>query len=79
LFAATAAAQTNNPQGIIKHVIVIVQENRTPDNLFGSNPAFETKLNLVNSSTGTVLLTACWDLGHVSTTRRGGRPVSAQP
>jgi len=38
LFLATlAVAQTQ--QGPFKHIIIIVQENRTPDNLFGSHPA----------------------------------------
>ncbi len=36
LAAALAYAQTNNiPQ--VQHVIVVIQENRTPDNLFGSD------------------------------------------
>ena len=38
LFLVTfAVAQTQ--QGPFKHIIIIVQENRTPDNLFGSHPA----------------------------------------
>ena len=41
-----ACAQTNGPQGLIKHVIVIIQENRTPDFLFGSYPGFEAGVNL---------------------------------
>ncbi|HEY6769702.1 MAG TPA: hypothetical protein VI386_33590 [Candidatus Sulfotelmatobacter sp.] len=41
--AITAYGQDpTNPQGKITNVIVIIQENRTVDNLFGSNPAFET-------------------------------------
>ena len=36
LSATTAVAQSNNiPQ--VQHVIIVVQENRTPDNLFGSD------------------------------------------
>src|SRR5271157_4467759 len=34
---------TNTP---FQHVIVIVQENRTPDNIFGSNPTFEQYVNV---------------------------------
>ncbi|HEV8048379.1 MAG TPA: alkaline phosphatase family protein [Terriglobales bacterium] len=34
--AATAPAQTIQP-GTFKHIIIVVQENRTPDNLFGSS------------------------------------------
>jgi phospholipase C len=33
--ADTAVAQTI-PQGTFKHIIIVVQENRTPDNLFGA-------------------------------------------
>jgi phospholipase C len=36
LMAASAAAQIS--QGTFKHIIIVVQENRTPDNLFGSSP-----------------------------------------
>ena len=36
LMAGFAAAQI--PQGTFKHIIIVVQENRTPDNLFGSSP-----------------------------------------
>ena len=36
--AALAPAQTI-PAGTFKHIIIIVQENRTPDNLFGSGPS----------------------------------------
>jgi phospholipase C len=38
LAATTALAQTI-PIGTFKHIIIIVQENRTPDNLFGSAPS----------------------------------------
>ena len=55
------------------HIVVVVQENRTPDNLFGSNPTFEKGVDIATSgidSTGqTIPLTAtplagCYDLGH---------------
>ena len=38
LSAVLAPAQTI-PSGTFKHIIIIVQENRTPDNIFGSGPA----------------------------------------
>jgi phospholipase C len=43
------AQRPASPQGKIQHVIVIVQENRTPDNLFGSNPTFEPGVNLATT------------------------------
>ena len=56
-----------------KHIVIIVQENRTPDNLFGSNPTFEPGVDIgtsgVNSKGQTiplmpVALTACYDIDH---------------
>lgn len=38
-----------SPQGKIQHVIIIVQENRSIDNLFGSNPTFLPGLNIATS------------------------------
>jgi phospholipase C len=55
------------------HIVVVVQENRSPDNLFGSNPNFEPGVDLgttgMNSqhqsvAFGPVSLTNCYDLGH---------------
>ena len=55
------------------HVIYIIQENRTPDNLFGSNPTFEPGVDIAtsgfNSKRQNVPLTpvplgGCYDLGH---------------
>jgi phospholipase C len=37
LAATTASAQIH--PGTFKHIIIVVQENRTPDNLFGANPS----------------------------------------
>jgi hypothetical protein len=55
-----------------KHIILIVQENRTPDNLFGSNPTFERGVDI--SAVGTVqgtsvplvpfVMAACYDPDH---------------
>jgi phospholipase C len=55
------------------HIVMVVQENRTPDNLFGSNPTFEPGVDIgtsgLNSKNQTVPITAgpfvgCYDLGH---------------
>jgi trimeric autotransporter adhesin len=57
----------------IQHVVVIFQENRTPDNLFGSNPNFLPGVDIatsgVNSNGVQIPLTADvlannYDLGH---------------
>ena len=40
LFVATLThgqVATNTPNTPFRHVIVVIQENRTPDNLFGSD------------------------------------------
>jgi phospholipase C len=56
-----------------KHIVIVVQENRTPDNIFGSNPQFEPGVDIattgVNSRGAKISLTAtplagCYDLGH---------------
>jgi phospholipase C len=60
-------------QGQFSHVIMVIQENRTPDNLFGSNPTFEPGVDLatsgVNYSGESVTLTSvplasCYGVGH---------------
>jgi phospholipase C len=69
LSSAAAFAQTVT----FKHVIVVFQENRTPDNLFGSNPNFEPGVDIatfgINSKGKKIPLTAtplnnCYDLSH---------------
>lgn len=56
-----------------KHVVIIIQENRTPDNLFGSNPHFEPGVDIATSgpnSKGEIVplrplpLANCYDLNH---------------
>src|SRR5882672_11964815 len=56
-----------------KHVVIIFQENRTPDNLFGSNPNFEPGVDLatfgINSKGEKIPLEPapmvdCYDLNH---------------
>ena len=55
------------------HVIIVLQENRTTDNIFGSNPNFELGVDIatsgVNSQGQTIPLTAvalnnCYDMSH---------------
>jgi phospholipase C len=69
LAVASSAAQT----GTLQHVVVIVQENRTPDNLFGSNPNFEPGVDIATSGINSkgekipltpIPLANCYDLGH---------------
>jgi hypothetical protein len=78
LLLVTIAAHAQDPtktQGTVQHVIVVVQENRTVDNLFGSgsNPPFESGVNIASSGNveggssvplSAVTLYGCYDLGH---------------
>ena len=63
--------------GQFQHVVVIFQENRSTDNLFGSNPSFEPGVDLATSGLnskgqqiplGPVPLTSCYDLMHIHST-----------
>jgi len=56
-----------------QHIVFVIQENRTPDNIFGSDPNFEPGVDIatsgLNSKGATVPLTPvaladCYDLGH---------------
>jgi phospholipase C len=56
-----------------KHIVIVMQENRTIDNLFGSNPTFEPGVDIattgLNSKGQTIPLTAqslaaCYDPSH---------------
>jgi len=56
-----------------KHIVMVMQENRSTDNMFGSNPNFEPGVDIastwINSKGQTVPLTpvplvTTWDLGH---------------
>jgi phospholipase C len=69
----TPAAHAAHAATIFKHIIIIYQENRTPDNLFGSNPTFEPGVDLRNygiNSQGQqisftpVALNGCYDIKH---------------
>lgn len=66
---ASSAAEART----FKHVVVILQENRTPDNLFGSNPNFEPGVDIATSglnSKGEMIplrpipFETCFDLDH---------------
>ena len=66
-------AVTAEAAAVFKHVVIIFQENRTPDNLFGSFPTFEPGVDIKASGLnslgktvpfGSVLLAGCYDLGH---------------
>jgi phospholipase C len=68
-----AFVSTTGKRAAFNHIVIIVQENRTPDNLFGSHPHFESGVDIATSgvnSTGTtvpltsVALAGCYDLGH---------------
>src|SRR5258708_27085924 len=57
--SAVVAVGQGNPQGTIQHVIVIIQENRTPDFLFAGDTALPVGANIATSgkckdSNGTV-------------------------
>jgi phospholipase C len=63
--AATFAYAQTLPH--FQHIIVVVQENRTPDNLFGSNTTFEPGVDLATAP-GAVqwCLGACFDPNHTN-------------
>jgi phospholipase C len=55
------------------HIVIVVQENRTPDNIFGSNPTFEPGVDIATYGVGPkgtkirltpVTLVSCYDLHH---------------
>src|SRR5712664_5026304 len=69
---AQAQAPRHRHHGV-ENVVVIFQENRTPDNLFGSNPNFEPGVDIatfgINSKGAKIPLAAaplatCYDLSH---------------
>ena len=39
LFGVALVSAQTIPVGTFKHIIIVIQENRTPDNLFGAAPA----------------------------------------
>ena len=73
LGATVTFAQSPDHQHDVQNVVVIFQENRTPDNLFGSNPNFLPGVDIatsgVNSQGQTIPLTPVplannYDLSH---------------
>ena len=59
-----------------KHILIVDQENRTPDNIFGSNPTFEPGVDIQNSGVNSkgqtiqftpVALNGCYDISHAHT------------
>jgi phospholipase C len=73
----TTVARAQAPdhhQHSIQNVVVIFQENRSPDNLFGSNPNFLPGVDIATSGVNSkgqtipltpVKLTGCYDLNHM--------------
>ena len=51
LTATFAVAQCNQP-GQFCHIIIVIQENRTPDDLFGANLTFENGVDLAGGGYG---------------------------
>jgi hypothetical protein len=61
--AATFACAQTLPH--FQHIIILFQENRTPDNLFGGNPTFEPGVDIQRSQLGQQwCLGACFDPSH---------------
>jgi phospholipase C len=72
-FATLLLCNTALAAPSFSHVIVVFQENRTPDNIFGSNPTFEPGVDIATSgqnSLGKTIpleaerINSCYDLGH---------------
>jgi phospholipase C len=70
---AAAFVSTRGKVARFNHIVIVVQENRTPDNLFGSNPTFEPGVDIASSgktSTGAPVplapapLASWWDVLH---------------
>ena len=52
---ATFAVATCNQTGKFCHIIIVIQENRTPDDLFGANLNFENGVDLAGGGYGTFI------------------------
>jgi phospholipase C len=62
LLAATLANAQAPP---FQHIVVIVQENRTPDNLFGNSPNFESYLDIQPAANSQIVsLASCINPDH---------------
>ncbi len=78
LFSPTLVAGTNTPNTPIQHVIIIAQENRTPDNLFHDDSVLvangadvippstvlKTACNHQAAALQPAKLDSCWDPDH---------------
>jgi phospholipase C len=73
VLAASAGPVGAHAPVVFKHIIIVVQENRTPDNLFGSKPDFEPGVDIATTgvtSRGRVVtltpeaLDGCYDISH---------------
>jgi phospholipase C len=71
--AAMLLAGTAQAAPAFKHIVIIFQENRSTDNLFGSNPTFEPGVDIATTGLAphgqTIALTpvplnGCYDLDH---------------
>ena len=69
----SCAALSAQAAPTFKHIVIVVQENRTPDNLFGSNPNFEPGVDIASSGVtskgrtvklGPLPLNDCYDISH---------------
>lgn len=59
---ATTPAFATPPH--FEHIIIVIQENRTPDNLFGGNPTFEQGVDIQQGAAGPWCLGACFSPDH---------------
>ena len=63
LFGAVISVLATPPH--FEHIIIVIQENRTPDNLFGGNPTFESGVNIARAADAhPFTLAACFDPKH---------------
>ena len=65
LLSTIAATRVYAELPHFEHIIIVIQENRTPDNLFGGNPGFEPGVDIVPAAIGhPYTLAACFDPSH---------------
>jgi len=63
LFGFVLSAFASPPH--FEHIVIVIQENRTPDNLFGGNPSFEAGVNISTGQNAQAWgLDACFDPLH---------------
>jgi phospholipase C len=65
LFALLGAVLAHAQLPTFQHIILVIQENRTPDNLFGGNPTFEPGVDLqLAAGAQPWCLGACFNPSH---------------